>query len=58
MKNDYQDTFEDLQADFYHYMVTYGGIAPKTSSDYVTTNLRLSACLSIPGEGRRFYKGR
>ena len=31
-----KDTFEDLQADFYHYMVTYGGITPKTSSDYVT----------------------
>ncbi len=26
----------DLQADFYHYMVKYGGIAPKTSGDYVT----------------------
>ena len=34
--NDYKDTFEDLQADFYHYMVTYGRITPKTSSDYVT----------------------
>lgn len=36
MKKNYQDTFEDLQADFYHYMVTYGGITPKTSGDYVT----------------------
>lgn len=35
MENNYKDTFEDLQADFYHYMVTYGGIMPKTSSDYV-----------------------
>ena len=36
MESIYKDTFEDLQADFYHYMVTYGGIMPKTSSDYVT----------------------
>ena len=26
----------DLQADFYHYMVEFGGIAKKTSCDYVT----------------------
>ncbi|WP_296260874.1 HNH endonuclease signature motif containing protein [uncultured Phocaeicola sp.] len=47
MKNDYQDTFEDLQADFYHYMVTYGGITPKTSSDYVTRLKFLAATYDI-----------
>ena len=30
------EKYIDLQADFYHYMVEYGGIAKKTCSDYVT----------------------
>ncbi len=30
------ERYIDLQADFYHYMVNFGGIAKKTSSDYVT----------------------
>lgn len=30
------ERYADLQADFYHYMVKYGGIAKKTSGDYVT----------------------
>lgn len=28
--------FIDLQSDFYHYMVDFGNIAPKTASDYIT----------------------
>lgn len=31
-----REKYEDIQADFYHYMVTYGGITKKTSGDYVT----------------------
>lgn len=30
------EKYVDLQADFYHYMVEFGGIAKKTSCDYVT----------------------
>lgn len=30
------EKYVDLQADFYHYMVRYGGITKKTSGDYVT----------------------
>lgn len=30
------EKYSDLQADFYHYMVKFGGIAKKTSGDYVT----------------------
>ena len=30
------EKYMDLQADFYHYMVEFGGIAKKTSCDYVT----------------------
>lgn len=30
------EKYTDLQADFYHYMVTFGGITKKTSGDYVT----------------------
>lgn len=30
------EKYIDLQADFYHYMVKFGGIAKKTSGDYVT----------------------
>lgn len=30
------EKYMDLQADFYHYMVELGGIAKKTSCDYVT----------------------
>ncbi len=30
------EKYTDLQADFYHYMVTFGGIARKTSGDYAT----------------------
>ena len=30
------EKYTDLQADFYHYMVMFGGIAKKTSGDYVT----------------------
>ena len=30
------EKYTDLQADFYHYMVKFGGIAKKTSGDYVT----------------------
>lgn len=30
------EKYMDLQADFYHYMVVFGGIAKKTSCDYVT----------------------
>lgn len=28
--------FESLQSEFYHYMVTVGGIAKKTSRDYIS----------------------
>ena len=30
------EKYTDLQADFYHYMVKFGGIAKKTRGDYVT----------------------
>ena len=30
------EKYTDFQADFYHYMVKFGGIAKKTSGDYVT----------------------
>lgn len=30
------EKYTDLQADFYHYMVKFGGFAKKTSGDYVT----------------------
>lgn len=30
------EKYTDLQADFYHYMVKFGGITKKTSGDYVT----------------------
>ena len=30
------EKYTDLQADFYHYMVKFGGIAKKTSGDHVT----------------------
>ena len=30
-----KEQFESLQSDFYHYMVNWGGISPKTSRDYV-----------------------
>lgn len=30
------ERYTELQADFYHYMVKFGGIAKKTSGDYVT----------------------
>ena len=30
------EKYTDLQADFYHYMVEFGGITKKTSGDYVT----------------------
>ena len=30
------EKYTDLQADFYHYMVKFGGIAKKTSGDYLT----------------------
>ena len=30
------EKYTDLQADFYHYMVKFGGIAKKTSGDYMT----------------------
>ncbi len=30
------EKYADIQADFYHYMVDFGGIAKKTCSDYVT----------------------
>lgn len=30
------EKYTDLQADFYHYMVKFGGIAKKTSGDYAT----------------------
>lgn len=30
------EKYTDLQADFYHYMVKFGGISKKTSGDYVT----------------------
>lgn len=29
-------SFEDLEADFYHYLRSYGGLAPKTSKDYIS----------------------
>ncbi len=32
----YLERYIDLQADFYHYMIEYGGIKKKTSGDYVT----------------------
>lgn len=35
--------FEELQSDFYRYMVIFGGIMPKTSRDYVTRLKFLSA---------------
>jgi len=28
--------FESVQSDFYHYMITVGGIAKKTSLDYIS----------------------
>ena len=31
-----EEKYTELQADFYHYMVKFGGIAKKTSGDYVT----------------------
>ena len=34
MKN--MNLFRDYEADFYHYMVLYGNLAPKTSKDYIS----------------------
>lgn len=36
MEDSFVDKYVELQADFYHYMLEYGGISMKTSSDYVT----------------------
>lgn len=36
METNFEKYFLDLEADFYHYMIIFGGIARKTSSDYVT----------------------
>ncbi len=36
MDTNFNKCFNDLQADFYHYMITFGKIAPKTGLDYVT----------------------
>lgn len=36
MKSENSKAFENLQSDFFRYMVIFGGITPKTSSDYVT----------------------
>ena len=37
----------DLQADFYRYMVTHGGIAPKTSRDYISRLRFLASMYAI-----------
>lgn len=36
METTYEQYFWNIQSDFYHYMVSYGGITKKTSADYVT----------------------
>lgn len=36
MNNYKRQIFSDLESDFYHFMVEYGGIMPKTCRDYVT----------------------
>lgn len=39
--------FLDIQSDFYHYMITEGGLAKKTSSDYISRLKFLSATYRI-----------
>jgi len=41
------ETFEDLQVDFYHYMVEFGGLMPKTSKNYLAWLKFLSQNYSI-----------
>lgn len=41
------EKYTDLQADFYHYMVKFGGIAKKTSGDYVPRTSFLSHDYSL-----------
>ena len=47
MGTNYEKYFWNIQSDFYHYMSTYGGITPKTSSDYVTRLKYLSSFYRI-----------
>ncbi|OUO24034.1 HNH endonuclease [Bacteroides sp. An322] len=47
MGTNYEKYFWNIQSDFYHYMITYGGITPKTSSDYVTRLKYLSSFYRI-----------
>lgn len=42
-----REKYADIQADFYHYMITYGGITKKTSGDYVTRLKFLSQDYSL-----------
>ncbi|MCL1949521.1 MAG: HNH endonuclease [Turicibacter sp.] len=36
MVSNFENEFLDCQSDFYHYMVNFGNLAPKTSRDYLT----------------------
>jgi len=36
MSSNFNKYFIDLQSDFYHYMITYGSLTPKTARDYIT----------------------
>lgn len=36
MNEEYAEIFDSFVADFFHYMVNYGGLQEKTSHDYIT----------------------
>lgn len=47
MKNNLEKLFWNIQADFYHYMITDGKLAKKTSNDYISRLKFLSASYRI-----------
>lgn len=55
MEKSNEKVFEDLQVDFYRYMVIFGGIAPKTSRDYVSRLKFLAAKYRLDGNMTEEY---
>jgi len=49
MKDNEEETFEELQVDFHHYMVEFGGIMPRTSKNYLAWLKFLSANYRLDG---------
>ncbi|MCL2576079.1 MAG: HNH endonuclease [Defluviitaleaceae bacterium] len=47
MSEDFSRHFFELQSDFYKYMVSFGGIAPKTARDYISRLKFLSSSYCI-----------